>query len=625
MDHGKPLRVLIVEDSQDDVLLLSRELRRSGYEVEFERVQTAETMQLALNQRIWDLVLSDFSMPDFSAPQALELLKASGLDLPFIIISGTVGEETAVAALKAGAHDFLVKGKFARLGPAIERELREAESRRQRKRTEEELKEMERLLSEAQRIGHIGSWRYDIARDHLLYSDEMYRLLEVSRKEYAHNFDAFLALIYPSDRPLVAQWMEDIRVHGETEEIEFLVFRRSSELRYIRCRGVVEFDERGKPAAFIGTAQDVTERKYAEKRIQQQIERLTALRKIDQAISSSFDLSVTLDILVSQVQSHLRVDAADVLILDHAAQTLSYVAGRGFKTDVIKSAMLQVTESQVAWERRTIHVLDLIDKPDKRLLGTPGISEGFVSYFGVPLIVKGKLKGVLELFHRSPLQTYAEWRDFLNTLAGQAAIAIDNSNLYENLQKSNQELIGAYDANIEGWSRALDLRDKETEGHTQRVTKMTVRLAREFDFPEEELLHIRWGALLHDIGKMGVPDPILLKPGELTDDEWVIMRSHAQYAYDLLKPIAFLGPALDIPYCHHEKWDGSGYPRGLKGTEIPLIARIFSVVDVWDALRSDRTYRAAWTKERTLEHIKSLSGIHFDPQVVEKFVKIIEE
>ena len=286
---------------------------------------------------------------------------------------------------------------------------------------------------------------------------------------------------------------------------------------------------------------------------------------------------------------------------------------------------IRLADNQAARERRLIEVQNLKLKSDDRLLTPRGASEEFVCYFGVPLVVKGNIRGVLELFHRTPLQPYPEWLDFLNTLAGQTAIAIENAGLFENLERSNLELSQAYDATIEGWSRALDLRDKETEGHTQRVTEMTIRLARAFGLPEEYLLHIRWGALLHDIGKMGVPDNILLKPGELTEEEWARMRTHPEYAYNLLKPITFLAPALDIPYCHHEKWDGTGYPRGLKGQEIPLAARLFAVVDVWDAVRSDRPYRPAWTKEKALEHVKSLSCTYFDPNVVEAFLDILKE
>ena len=209
-------------------------------------------------------------------------------------------------------------------------------------------------------------------------------------------------------------------------------------------------------------------------------------------------------------------------------------------------------------------------------------------------------------------------------LGGQAAIAVDNAAVYEDLHQSNAELTLAYDKTIEGWSRALDLRDKETEGHAQRVTEITLRLAKAMGIGDAELVHIRRGALLHDIGKMGVPDDILLKPGKLTDEEWVLMRKHPQLAYDLLSPITYLRTALDIPYCHHEKWDGTGYPRGLKGEQIPLVARLFAVVDVWDALRSDRPYRPAWDEEKVREHILAGSGTHFDPKVVETFLNLLE-
>lgn len=209
--------------------------------------------------------------------------------------------------------------------------------------------------------------------------------------------------------------------------------------------------------------------------------------------------------------------------------------------------------------------------------------------------------------------------------ADQAAIAIENATLYRGLQSSNIELATAYDATIEGWSKALDLRDKETEGHTLRVTELTMKMVRLMNVDEDDLVHIRRGGLLHDIGKMGVPDRILFKPDSLSEDECEIMLQHPVFAHAMLSPIEFLRPALDIPYCHHEKWDGSGYPRKLKGEEIPLAARIFAVTDVWDALTSDRPYRPAWTENQALDYIRRQSGKQFDPQVVELFLQMMAE
>jgi HD-GYP domain-containing protein (c-di-GMP phosphodiesterase class II) len=251
--------------------------------------------------------------------------------------------------------------------------------------------------------------------------------------------------------------------------------------------------------------------------------------------------------------------------------------------------------------------------------------QGFVSGAATPLIAKNQLKGVLEVFSRKPLDFSNDWMDFFETLGGQAAIAVDRLELFEDLEETNLALIDAYDATIEGWSRALDLRDHETEGHSLRVTNLTLKLARHMGFDDEEsLTKIRWGSLLHDMGKVGIPDQILQKPGPLSPEEWAIMRTHPSLAYSMLKPIEYLEGALDIPYCHHERWDGSGYPRGISGEEIPLVARIFAVVDVWDALTSDRPYRRAWSRDETLEYIISQSGTHFDPAVVRQFIKIVD-
>jgi HD-GYP domain-containing protein (c-di-GMP phosphodiesterase class II) len=199
------------------------------------------------------------------------------------------------------------------------------------------------------------------------------------------------------------------------------------------------------------------------------------------------------------------------------------------------------------------------------------------------------------------------------------------NNMVTSLSQSKQEILQAYDCTLEGWSTALELRDRETNGHTRRVTEMTIDLAMIMDIENEELINLRRGALLHDIGKMGIPDSILLKPGELTPEEWVIMRKHPIYAYNLLWPIEFLRPAIDIPYCHHEKWNGTGYPRGLSGDSIPLAARIFAIIDVWDAMRSDRPYRAALTQDRACEYIFSASGKHFDPFVVDAFFDMLSQ
>jgi putative two-component system response regulator len=329
----EPLRVLIVEDSTDDTALLVRELQQGGYDLVWERVETAEAMKTALETRAWDLTISDHSVYQLDSLAALKIMRDSQIDVPFLIVSGTIGEQAAVEVMKAGASDYLVKGKLARLLPVVRRILADAAERRARRAAERALLESER----------------------------------------------------------------------------------------------------------------------------------------------------------------------------------------------------------------------------------------------------------------------------------QAAL----------------EVVTAYEATLEGWARALDLRDRETEGHSRRVTDLTVQLARKMGASEAECVHIRRGALLHDIGKMGIPDAILLKASPLTAEEWDIMRRHPVYAKELLSPIEYLRPALAIPISHHEKWDGSGYPDGLKGEDIPLAARIFAAVDVWDAVRSDRPYRSAWADAQAREHIAGLSGTHLDPKVVTGFLDLL--
>jgi PAS domain S-box-containing protein/putative nucleotidyltransferase with HDIG domain len=345
---------------------------------------------------------------------------------------------------------------------------------------------------------------------------------------------------------------------------------------------------------------------------------LDALHTVDMAISSSLDLRITLDVLLDQVTAQLHVDAADILLLRPQTRMLEMAAGRGFRLQAAHGVQLKLGQGfagQAALQRQTVACADLRAEAAQSGGASGLLAEGFVSLYCVPLIAKGAVLGVLEVFRRSHLVPDQEWLDFLGALAKQAAIAVDNATLFENLERSHAELALAYDNTLEGWSRALDLRDRETEGHTQRVATIAVGLARAMAVPEADLVHIRRGALLHDIGKMGIPDSILLKPGPLTPEEWAVMRRHPEYAFELLSPVSFLRPALDVPYAHHEKWDGTGYPRGLKGGEIPLAARIFAVVDVWDALISDRPYRPAWSADRARAYIAEQAGRHFDPAV----------
>ena len=356
------------------------------------------------------------------------------------------------------------------------------------------------------------------------------------------------------------------------------------------------------------------------------LKRIQALRTIKMAISGSSEPKMAQKVALEQIVQQLEVDAAALLRFNPKKQTFEYSAGVGFHTHTIEKTTLKLGDAFAGQVALDGHILYIPYLPKEQVYVQNRLfqEEGFISYYAVPLLSKKQLFGFLEIFHRSTHVGNYEWYDFLKNLVEQLVVAIDNEELLHNLEQTNALLLQTYDATIEGWAYALDLKDKETESHSKRVTDLTLRLAREMEISEEDLIHIRRGALLHDIGKMGIHDSILFKPGKLNEDEWEIMRKHPVYAYQMLSHIEYLLPAIDIPYCHHERWDGSGYPQGLKGEEIPLAARIFAVVDTFDALISKRPYRDAWPTETALEYIREQSGKLFDPQVVEIFFHLVD-
>jgi HD-GYP domain-containing protein (c-di-GMP phosphodiesterase class II) len=360
------------------------------------------------------------------------------------------------------------------------------------------------------------------------------------------------------------------------------------------------------------------------RQLERQVDRIHALHTIDQAITGSLDLRVTLNVLLDQVVAHLQVDAAQVLLFQAVGETLEFGAARGFFTasdDPPPAPLGDDAASRAVAERRTVVT------EEGAWTGSPACrdrfaKESFVRGHAVPLIARGAVIGVLEVFRRTTKAPDPDWSAFLEVLAGQAAIAIDGAATHDRLQRSHTDLVRAYDATLEGWVRALDLRDRAVEGHSQRVTAMAVHFARILGFSEADLAHVYRGALLHDIGKIAVPDRILRKRGPLTEEEWAVMRRHPEHADQWLAPIPFLRLALDIPREHHEKWDGSGYPRGLRGKEISPAARMFAIVDVYDALRSVRPYGAALSAEETRAYVAAQAGAHFDPEYIAAFLAV---
>ncbi|MCS6994110.1 MAG: GAF domain-containing protein [Anaerolineales bacterium] len=1073
---GEVLRLLLVEDSDLDAQLLVYELRQAGFQVQMRRVETEEEMRQALTGQEWDVVISDFRLPSFSAPDALAVLHESGQDLPFIIVSGTIGEATAVEIMRAGAHDYLMKDNLNRLAEALRREIREARVRAERRQAEAALRESEsrfRMLFErsndaifvverktgryldanraaerltGRRIEEIKRLTiFDItpkgAQERLERLAETDETIEFAEVEYvrpdgsvriarvtavpinshivfgiAHDItesrqaqatlerrareleglyatslkiNAQMALmpllqtiveqaalllnapmgglylmhedgqtlelvvayhiperflgtrlrlgeglsgrVAQSGKPLMvfdySQWegrapvyeqMQFRRVLGvplivkervigvidvtddrrtdpySPEELRLLQLiadqaaiavenahlleaaqrelaerrqaeaaLRESEQRYRTVvtgadvvsfmldkngvftlsegKGLAQlgltpgevvgvsalelyrdypsiiqsiqraltgqtarsedhigkivfdstyapfFDEDGQVQGVIGVAVDITERKRAEQALRRQVQELTLLhsiagmairaRSLDElltfvtqeavksfypdnfgfgfldesgqflqahpsyyglnvdigerfpvngcvsgsvvltgkprrvpdvrqtpdylmtnpairselcvpitldervigiinaestqldffteederlmmtiagqlanaierfrlfesesrrrreaetlieavsALSTSLELERVLEIILDSLEKVVPFDSASIFLLE--GDHLRIMLTRGLPdAEQVMNQTFPANDPLFADTLRNGHLLILDDASQDPRFNRWGETSYVRGWMGVPLIARGEVFGYITLDSRTPAAYSKEQAKLARAFVNQAAIAIQNARLFEGIQKSLRELNLAYETTIEGWSRALDLRDRETEGHTLRVTELTLKVAEAMGFSEEERVHIRRGALLHDMGKLAVPDRILLKPDKLTDEEWEIMRMHPLYAFQMLSPIEYLRPALEIPLSHHERWDGSGYPRGLKGQEIPLIARIFAVIDVWDALTSNRPYRPAWSQQATLEYIKKNAGTLFDPNVVETFLKLWEE
>lgn len=247
---------------------------------------------------------------------------------------------------------------------------------------------------------------------------------------------------------------------------------------------------------------------------------------------------------------------------------------------------------------------------------------GFRGYLALPLIAHHDLKGALEIFWQTTCAEKTYQSGFLKRVSEQFAFAMEHDSMLKDLENNNQFLVSRYNVIIEGLSRTLELRDLETDGHSQRVSQLTMQLAEHMRIPQDQWDDIRRGALLHDIGKIGIPDAILLKPGSLTEQERRMMQLHVVYAYNILSPTTTSRITLDIIHYHHEHWNGKGYPDGLKGLQIPLAARLFSVIDVFDALTSDRPYRPAWSRSHALSYLKDQAGIQFDPLVIKSFLEI---
>jgi PAS domain S-box-containing protein len=406
---------------------------------------------------------------------------------------------------------------------------------------------------------------------------------------------------------------------NETHEVFISTVRENIPLEFICSPVTLE----GHKYVII-VAQEISQRIKAEQKIRQQLLQLDTLHRIDNLITANLSLPDLLNDVLEEVRTALKADGAAIYTFSspEMLRCVALCGNPGFRDE----AAIEIPRAlfpELTQGKRIVFDAEKADLNRQVIIRNRISQHGFTGYAGEPLSASGKVKGILEVYYRQPFENTDDWSTLFSRLSAQVTVAVVKRQLFNNLQDAYVELNQAYDQTLAGWVAALELREKETATHSRLVVDMTVRLAHMMGIKSDDLMHVWRGAYLHDIGKMAIPDSILLKPGPLTEEEWEVMRQHPSLAYQMLSGVSYLKPALDIPYGHHEKWDGTGYPRGLAGENIPLTARIFAVVDVWQALTSDRVYRKAWPEENAIQYIQDHSGTHFDPAVVDGFMRLI--
>jgi PAS domain S-box-containing protein len=441
----------------------------------------------------------------------------------------------------------------------------------------------------------------------------------------------FESIIHPNDLPRVRKEADaQISIGASYYAQEYRLRAAGGEYRWVYAFTSITRGEDARPRHLDWYIMEITERRKNEERIQVQLERLASLQTIGVFIENNADLHFTLQTIIVQLLEMLHVDGAAILRYDPSADQLSYLVHDGFHIPDPAKYRFQSGESypgMVALSRKPVPLTTSAEVLASEFKFPEMAREHFTAYYGLPLMVKGELKGVLEVFNRADWSGDSEWFDFLETLAGQAAIAIANADLLESLQQSRANLEQAYDDTIFALARAIDAHDQQTEEHSRRLHDLTGRLAERAGLGEREIYYARIGALLHDIGKIGISTELIRKTGVLTELDREILNSHTLLSEKILGGVEYLRPALDIPRYHHEKFDGSGYPYHLKGEEIPLAARIFAIADVWDALVNARPYRtgkdAIWSNERAINYLISQKGKYFDPRLVDLFLELV--
>ena len=589
---SKSLRVLLIEDSEDDALLLLRNLRKGGYEPEYDRVETPDAMRKALAEKPWDLIVCDYKFPCFNGLAALALLKETGIDIPFILASGTIGEETAVAAMKAGAHDYIMKDKLARLVPAVERELKEARSRAERRQAEAALRSSERRLTDIieffpdatliiDQDGKVISWNRAIAAMTGVRAEEM---LGKGNYEYALPF-------YGERRPILI----DLALHPDAErEKQYTTVERRGDILFgeaytpgirngaahLSATAAVLRNETGRIIAAIECIRDNTAMKQAQE----------GLRQAEQKYRSIFE---------NAQEGIYRSTPGGSIIMANPAMARMF----GYATpDELMAGVTDIAHQIYVHPEERAKLIALLQEQ--------GIVRGYESQFykkdGATFWGAGTMHAVCD--EKGQILYYE-------------GIIEDITDRKESVERLRRALGGT----VQAISMAVEMKDPYTAGHQRRTADLARSIAMEMGLSADRVDFIRIAATIHDIGKIALPAEILSKPTKLTEIEFSLIKTHSQYGYDILKDIEFPWPVAEVILQHHERMDGSGYPNGLKGDETLLEARILVVADVVEAIASHRPYRPAFGIDAALAEIARNKGVLYDSAVAEACLNLFEK
>lgn len=626
MPDAKPiLRVLLVEDSADDAALVLRELRKSGYEPVSERVETAEAMRAALSSRPWDIILSDYVIPGFGGIDALLIAKESGLDLPLVLMSGKVSEETAVVAMKAGATDFVMKDRLGRLGSVVKRELSDAATRRQAEAVRTRLAAIVQSSNDAiigmDPDGVITSWNPGAEK---VYG---YSAEEVVGKP--------VSLLAPAEKKGETRAFIEIMKRGElVTDIETHRIRKDGGSIEVAYRLSPIKDPHGRTVGVSAIVRDITEKKQAERALLKVNRALKTLSDCNQALIHASDEMQLLNEICNVIVSAGGYRLAWVGYVEQdAQQTVRPVAQMGFEPGYMEHAHITWADNErgcgplgIAIRSGQLQVVqDVKTDPCFKPWRANAVELGYDSVLVAPLVSDAMTLGALSIYAAGANAFDTGEIALLRELADDMAFGIATLRTRQANERSAQRLRRSLEATIQAVAGTVEMRDAYTAGHQRRVAELASAIASDLGLAPEQVHGVYLAAVVHDLGKINIPAEILSRPGKLSAVEFELIKAHSEAGYDILKSVDFPWPIAQIVLQHHERLDGSGYPRGLKGDQILLEARILMVADVVEAMASHRPYRAALGIELALQEIAAHAGVRYDPDVVRSCIGLFRE